>query len=83
MRGLLHVYPRSKNKNISKSSIIFAKKKKFAQLSFSKMWAKKSDERILSFQYAIEGDFIHQNLLSLIHLLQKQSQKLYINSQYK
>ena len=59
------------------------KKKKFAQLSFSKMWAKKSDERILSFQYAIEGDFIHQNLLSLIHLLQKQSQKLYINSQYK
>ena len=82
MRGLLNVYPRSKNKNISKSSIIFAKKK-FAQLSFSKMWAKKSDERILSFQYAIEGDFIHQNLLSLIHLLQKQSQKLYINRQYK
>ena len=73
------MYPRSKNKNISKSSNL-CKNTKFAQLSFSKMWAKKSVERISSFQYAIERDFIHQNLLSLIHLLRKPSQKLYTNT---
>ena len=67
-----------KTKTFQKVVYNLCKKTKFAQLSFSKMWAKKSDERILSFQYAIEGDFIHQNLLSLIHLLQKQSQKLYM-----
>ena len=80
MWGLL---PRSKNKNISKSSIIFAKKQNLPSFPSQKCGPKKSVERISSFQYAIEWDFIHQNLLSLIHLLQKQSQKLYTNSQYK